>query len=138
MLIMVHAMWGMAIAAYTRNIIFLLFGGIGGHILLDAIPHQDLTTVRQVLVDITLGAMVYVILSRIYSLPLYFAWAVLFSTLPDIDVALYSYGVWKRSYFPSHFPSMHGQPASPYGKLMNIAVGVILFMVFLMRMKKGN
>ncbi len=136
MLIIVHSLWGLALATQTRNIILLLMGGIGGHILLDAIPHQDLTTVRQVLVDIALGAMVYVILSRIYSLPLYFAWAVLFSTLPDIDVALYSYGVWKRSYFPSHFPSIHGQLASPYGKLMNLAAGLILVTVFLIGMKK--
>jgi len=136
MLIIVHSLWGLALATQTRNIILLLMGGIGGHILLDAIPHQDLTTVRQVLVDIALGAMVYVILSRIYSLPLYFAWAVLFSTLPDIDVALYFYGVWKRSYFPSHFPSIHGQLASPYGKLMNLAAGLILVTVFLIGMKK--
>jgi len=136
MLIIVHSLWGLALATQTRNIILLLMGGIGGHILLDAIPHQDLTTVRQVLVDIALGAMVYVILSRIYSLPLYFAWAVLFSTLPDIDVAMFSYGVWKRSYFPSHFPSIHGQLASPYGKLMNLAAGLILVTVFLIGMKK--
>ena len=135
MLIIVHALWGLALATHTRNIVLLLLGGIGGHILLDAIPHRDLTTTGQVLIDITTATTIFIVISRIYSLPPLFAWAVLFSTFPDIDVAFNYYGIWKRAQFPSHFPTWHGLLASPYGELINLIAGLVLLGVFLRGIK---
>jgi hypothetical protein len=56
MLIIVHSLWGLTLATQTQNIYLLLLGGAGGHILLDAIPHRDLTTVGQVIIDIIIAA----------------------------------------------------------------------------------
>ena len=137
MLIIVHSLWGLALATQTQNFILLLFGGIGGHILLDAIPHLDLTTVRQVIVDIFCAFTISLIFIRIFSLPLIFAWSVLFSTLPDIDVALHYYGLWKKLYFPSHLSTWHGILPSPYRELTNAIVGLLLLILFLIGVKRG-
>lgn len=130
MLIIVHSLWGLMLATQTKNVFLLLLGGVGGHILLDVIPHRDLTTVKQVIVDLFSATAISLFLIRIYSLPMTFIWAVLFSTLPDIDVALTYYGLYKQACFPSHFPSWHGVIRSSPGMLMNFLVGSVLLFIF--------
>ncbi|NLJ38576.1 MAG: hypothetical protein GX432_07420 [Candidatus Atribacteria bacterium] len=136
MLIVVHSLWGLILATQTQNIYFLLLGGVGGHLLLDVIPHRDLTTVRQVIIDIFIAATFSVLCLKIFSLPFIFIWSVLFSTLPDIEVAFRYYGKREKIYFPSHLPSWHGTLNSRLGVLINLFVGFILFMIFLISLKK--
>lgn len=136
MLIVIHSLWGLTLATQTQNIYFLLIGGVGGHLLLDAIPHRDLTTVGQVIIDILIAATFSLVWTKIFSLPFIFAWSVLFSTLPDIEVALRYFSKWKGVYFPSHLPSWHGTLNSRLGVLMNLFVGLVLLMILLISMKK--
>ncbi|HAX98136.1 MAG TPA: hypothetical protein DCY12_04410 [Candidatus Atribacteria bacterium] len=137
MLIIVHSLWGLTLATQTHNIFLLLLGGLGGHILLDAIPHRDLTTVGQVIIDIIIAATISLFCLKVFSLPFVFVWSVLFSTLPDVEVALRHYGKWKGVYFPSHLPSWHGTLNSRFAIIMNLFMGLILLMVFLINIKKA-
>jgi hypothetical protein len=137
MLIIVHSLWGLTLATQTHNIIFLLLGGLGGHILLDAIPHRDLTTVGQVIIDIIIAATISLFCLKVFSLPFVFVWSVLFSTLPDIEVALRYYSKWKGVYFPSHLPSWHGILNSRLGMIMNFLTGLTLLLIFLINIKKA-
>lgn len=136
MLIIVHSLWGLTLATQTQNIYLLLLGGAGGHILLDAIPHRDLTTVGQVIIDIIIAATFSLFCLKIFSLPFVFAWSVLFSTLPDVEVAFRYFSKWKGVYFPSHLPSWHGTLNSHLGILINLFIGLVLLMVFLIKIKK--
>ena len=135
MLIVVHSLWGLTIATQTQNPILLFLGGVGGHILLDVIPHRDLTTIGQVIIDIFFAASLSLLLMKIFSLNLIFAWSVLFSTLPDVDVAIRYFGKGKGIYFPSHLPSWHGNLHSPLGILINLLVGLALLVIFLILKK---
>jgi hypothetical protein len=136
MLIIVHSLWGLTLATQTHNIFLLLLGGVGGHILLDAIPHRDLTTVGQVIIDIIIAATISLFCLKIFSLPFVFAWSVLFSTLPDIEVAFRYFSKRKGVYFPAHSPSWHGILNSHLGLLINLFIGLVLLMVFLINIKK--
>ncbi|NLJ49438.1 MAG: hypothetical protein GX428_07630 [Candidatus Atribacteria bacterium] len=137
MLIIVHSLWGLTLATQTHNIFLLLLGGLGGHLFLDAIPHRDLTTVNQVIIDILIAAAFSVLCLKILSLPFIFAWSVLFSTLPDIEVAFRYYGKWERIYFPSHLPCWHGTLNSRLGMIMNFLTGLTLLLIFLINIKKA-
>ncbi|MCX6091212.1 MAG: hypothetical protein NTX88_12765 [Candidatus Atribacteria bacterium] len=135
MVIVVHALWGLAQATAIRNIPLLVVGGMGGHILLDAIPHRDLTAPWEVVVDILTGTVLFFFLRNIYSLPWLFGWSVLFSCIPDFDVLFRFCGITRRNYFFSHFPSWHGSMGSFRGVMMNILTGVLLLVLFIMGMR---
>jgi len=120
MYVAVHAVVGAAAAtaAGAGNPAGAIAIGLASHVLLDAVPHHDYGTNQAAALDVALAVAAAGLVWRFKGSPA-LVWAALGAVVPDIEVALASYGLLRPPlFFPSHrYPFLHHRAALPLGVL---------------------
>lgn len=97
-----HLVTGAAIGMVTGSPVRAFIFGLLSHVLLDAIPHHDHRKVRNCVLDILGGSLIFAALYIYWQPDQAMLWGAAGGVIPDLEIALYHFGYIRRRVFPSH------------------------------------
>ncbi|HSW09902.1 MAG TPA: hypothetical protein VLK32_03240 [Bacillota bacterium] len=128
-----HALAGAALGVHVGAPAAAVAIGLTSHLVLDIIPHHDVTDWRGVLLDVSVGATAFYLLRSCLAAAGW--WGALAATAPDLEVALRHFGLWRgRCGFPTHNGyHLHGRWSPIPGTLIQLPFGLASLAFILVR-----
>ena len=97
-----HLVTGAAVGMLTGNPVRAFMYGLLSHVLLDAIPHHDHRKVRNCILDIAVGTVLFALVFFYWRHNQAMLWGAVGGVIPDLEIPLYYFGLIRRRFFPSH------------------------------------